>query len=156
MQGYLNDSEATRESLSEDGWLKTGDLGLLDAAGNLHIKGRSKSVIVLSSGENVYPEAIEHTINIFPFVVESLVVERHGLLEAWIYLDYEYIDSETVGQNRTQRHQYIARLLEQMRTTINEQLSKTSRLSRILERREPFVKTATHKIKRYLYSADNI
>lgn len=156
MQGYLNDPEATRDSFTEDGWLKTGDLGLLDAAGNLHIKGRSKSVIVLSNGENVYPEAIEHKINAYPFVVESLVVENRGLLEAWIYPDYEFIDSKTEGQNRTQRHQYISGLLEEMRTALNEQLSTSSRLSRVLERREPFVKTATHKIKRYLYSADTM
>jgi len=156
MQGYLNDPEATRDSFTEDGWLKTGDLGLLDAAGNLHIKGRSKSVIVLSNGENVYPEAIEHKVNAYPFVVESLVVENRGLLEAWVYPDYEFIDSKTEGQNRTQRHQYISGLLEEMRTALNEQLSTSSRLSRVLERREPFVKTATHKIKRYLYSADTM
>lgn len=156
MRGYLNDPEATKETFTEDGWLKTGDLGLIDAAGNLHIKGRSKSVIVLSNGENVYPEAIEHKVNSYPFVVESLVVENRGLLEAWVYPDYEFIDGKTAGQNRTQRHQYIAGLLEEMRTTLNEQLSASSRLSRVLERREPFVKTATHKIKRYLYSADTM
>jgi len=156
MQGYLNDPEATRETLTEDGWLRTGDLGLIDSEGNLHIKGRSKSVIVLSNGENVYPEAIEHKINAYPFVVESLVVENRGMLEAWVYPDYEFIDSKTEGQNRSRRHQYIAGLLEEMRNAVNEQVSASSRLSRILERREPFVKTATHKIKRYLYSADNI
>jgi long-chain acyl-CoA synthetase len=156
MDGYLNDPEATRETFTEDGWLKTGDLGLIDAAGNLHIKGRSKSVIVLSNGENVYPEAIEHKVNAYPFVVESLVVENRGLLEAWVYPDYEFIDGKTIGQNRTQRHQYIAGLLEEMRTTLNHQLSVSSRLSRVLERREPFVKTATHKIKRYLYSSDTM
>nr|WP_321466214.1 AMP-binding protein [uncultured Desulfobulbus sp.] len=156
MRGYLNDPEATREALTEDGWLRTGDLGLIDSFGNLHIKGRSKSVIVLSNGENVYPEAIEHKINAYPFVVESLVVENRGMLEAWVYPDYEFIDSKTAGQNRSQRHQFIAGLLEDVRTTVNEQVSASSRLSRILERREPFVKTATHKIKRYLYSADTI
>jgi long-chain acyl-CoA synthetase len=156
MQGYRNDPEATRETFTEDGWLRTGDLGLIDSVGNLHIKGRSKSVIVLSNGENVYPEAIEHKINAFPFVVESLVVENRGMLEAWVYPDYEFIDSKTAGQSRSQRHQYITGLLEEMRTAVNEQVSASSRLSRILERREPFVKTATHKIKRYLYSADTI
>ncbi|MGD9948521.1 MAG: AMP-binding protein [Desulfobulbus sp.] len=156
MQGYLNDPEATRETLTEDGWLRTGDLGLIDSVGNLHIKGRSKSVIVLSNGENVYPEAIEHKINAYPFVVESLVVENRGMLEAWVYPDYEFIDSKTSGQSRSQRYLYIAGLLEEMRTAVNDQLSASSRLSRVLERREPFVKTATHKIKRYLYSADNI
>nr|WP_320011349.1 AMP-binding protein [uncultured Desulfobulbus sp.] len=156
MQGYLNDPEATKETLTEDGWLRTGDIGLIDREGNLHIKGRSKSVIVLSNGENVFPEAIEHKINAYPFVVESLVVENRGMLEAWVYPDYEFIDSKTEGQSRAQRHQYISGLMEEMRSTVNDQVSASSRLSRILERREPFVKTATHKIKRYLYSADNM
>lgn len=156
MPGYLNDPEATHDSFTVDGWLKTGDLGLFDALGNLCIKGRSKSVIVLSNGENVYPEAIEHKVNAFPFVVESLVVENRGVLEAWVYPDYEFIDSKTTGQNRTQRHQYIAGILEEMRTSLNGQLSLSARLARVQERREPFVKTATHKIKRYLYSADTL
>ncbi len=156
MQGYLNDADATKDSFTEDGWLKTGDLGILDALGNLFIKGRSKSVIVLSNGENIYPEAIEHKVNSFPFVVESLVVENRGMLEAWVYPDYEFIDSKTAGQNRTQRHQFIAGVFEEMRTSVNEQLPPSARLSRILERREPFIKTATHKIKRYLYSADTM
>jgi len=156
MQGYLNDPEATRDSFSADGWLKTGDLGMIDAQGNLLIKGRSKSVIVLSNGENVYPEAIEHKVNSYPFVVESLVVENRGMLEVWVYPDYEFIDGKTAGQNRSQRHHYIASQLEEMRTAVNDQLSPSSRLARVLERREPFVKTATHKIKRYLYSADTM
>lgn len=152
MQGYWNDPEATADTFTEDGWLRTGDMGVIDAYGNLHILGRSKSVIVLASGENIYPEAIEHKLNAYTFVVESLVLENNGLLEAWIYPDYEYIDAETVGQSRQQRHQYITSQLEQMRIEVNEQLPITSRLSRIVERREPFIKTATHKIKRYLYS----
>ncbi|MCL2789807.1 MAG: AMP-binding protein [Desulfobulbus sp.] len=156
MKGYLNDPETTKETLTEDGWLKTGDLGMLDSVGNLYIKGRSKSVIVLSNGENVYPEAIEHRLNAYPFVVESLVVENGGLLEAWVYPDYEFIDGKTAGQSRTQRQRYIVDLFKEIRTTVNGQLSHSSHIARILERREPFVKTATHKIKRYLYSADNM
>ena len=156
MAGYFNDPDATQEAFTEDGWLRTGDLGVLDPSGNLVIKGRSKSVIVLSNGENVYPEAIEHKVNASPFVAESLVVEKGGVLEAWVYPDYEFVDSKTLGQNRTQRHQYIAGALEEMRTSLNEQLAPSARLSKILERREPFIKTATHKIKRYLYSADTL
>jgi len=152
MQGYWNDPEATREAITEDGWLRTGDMGRLDEAGNLLILGRSKSVIVLASGENIYPEAIEHKLNSYPFVVESLVVENNGLLEAWIYPDYEFIDAETTGQSRQQRHKYITTQLEEMRIAVNDTLPTTSKLSRIIERREPFTKTATHKIKRYLYS----
>lgn len=152
MRGYWNDEEATGEVLTDDGWFKTGDLGKLDEFGNVHIVGRSKSVIVLSGGENIYPEAIEHKLNSYPFVVESLVVENNGKLEAWIYPDYEFIDAETVGQSRQQRHTYITGRLEQMRVEVNTRLHPASRLSRVIERREPFIKTATHKIKRYLYS----
>ncbi|MCF6188041.1 MAG: long-chain fatty acid--CoA ligase, partial [Desulfobulbaceae bacterium] len=140
----------------DDGWLKTGDLGFIDDRENLHVRGRSKSVIVLANGENVYPEVIEHKLNRYPLVVESLVTENRGMLEAWVYPDYEFIDEKTSGQSRQQRHIYITSQLEQIRTEVNEQLPSTSRLSRILERREPFIKTATHKIKRYLYTAETM
>jgi long-chain acyl-CoA synthetase len=156
MQGYYNDPDATAEAITPDGWLATGDLGFIDDFGNLHIRGRSKNVIVMSNGENVYPEAIEHKINVNPWVVESLVIENNGRLEAWVYPDYENIDAATVGQGRSQRHAYIEGLLAELRTKINEQVSPAARLSRVLERREPFIKTATHKIKRYLYSGGNM
>ncbi len=156
MLGYWNDPEATSETFTDDGWLKTGDLGMLDTLGNLHIKGRSKSVIVLANGENIYPETIEHKLNRYPQLVESLVLENRGKIEAWVYPDYDYIDGVTAGQSREQRHSYITSQLEQIRKAVNSQLSSASRLSRILERREPFIKTATHKIKRYLYTADSM
>lgn len=151
MQGYYNDQAASEEVL-RDGWLATGDLGFFDDQGNLYIRGRSKNVIVMSNGENVYPEAIEHKMNVHPWVVESLVVERSGQLEAWIYPDYDHIDAVTAGQSRQQRHTFIQGLMDELRKTINEQVSSAARLTRIVERREPFVKTATHKIKRYLYN----
>jgi len=110
----------------------------------------------MANGENVYPEAIEQKLNTFPFVVESLVVENRNMLEAWIYPDYEFIDAQTQGQSRQQRHAYITAELDRIRKDVNEHLGSTSRLSRVLERREPFIKTATHKIKRYLYSADTM
>lgn len=156
MQGYWNDPEATSATFTDDGWLKTGDLGFVDEFENLHVRGRSKSVIVLANGENVYPEVIEHKLNRYPLVTESLVAENRGMLEAWVYPDYELVDEETAGQSRQQRHVYITDQLERIRTEVNAQLSSTSRLSRILERREPFIKTATHKIKRYLYTAETM
>ena len=128
-----------------------GDIGFVDDLGNLHIRGRSKNVIVMANGENVYPEAIEHKMNAYHWVTESLVVENEGKLEAWIYPDYEFIDDQTSDQPKTRRHEYLASLMETMRLEINEQLPKSSRISKIFERREPFIKTATHKIKRYLY-----
>ena len=156
MTGYYNDTEETESVLSSDGWLATGDLGFLDDAGNLHISGRSKNVIVMANGENVYPEAIEHKINTVNWVVESLVIENSGKLEAWIYPDYEFIDDQTAGSSRSDRRAYIENLLGIMRGEMNDQLPKTSRLSKVLERREPFVKTATHKIKRYLYDGQTL
>ncbi|HHB76740.1 MAG TPA: long-chain fatty acid--CoA ligase, partial [Desulfobulbus sp.] len=108
------------------------------------------------NGENIYPETIEHKLNRYPQLVESLVLENRGKIEAWVYPDYDFIDGVTAGQSREQRHTYITSQLEQIRKAVNGQLSSASRLSRILERREPFIKTATHKIKRYLYTADSI
>jgi len=153
MKGYYNDPDATAEVVSADGWLATGDLGLIDEQGNLHIKGRSKNVIVLANGENVYPEAIEHKINAYHWVVESLIVENNGQLNAWLYPDYESIDEVTAGQSRQQRREYLQSLLEKMRKELNSQLPTASRIAEVYERREPFIKTATHKIKRYLYDA---
>jgi long-chain acyl-CoA synthetase len=152
MKGYFNDLEATQAVLTADGWLSTGDLGVFDKEGNLYVRGRSKNVIVLASGENVYPEAIEHKINTFNWVVESLVLENNGQVEAWIYPDYEFIDDQTSGESRLDRRAYIENLLETLRVELNEQLPKSSRLAKVFERREPFIKTATHKIKRYLYN----
>jgi long-chain acyl-CoA synthetase len=151
MRGYYNDEEATAETITADGWLSTGDLGVVDEAGNLHVKGRCKNVIVMSSGENVYPEPIEHKINSYQWVAESLVLENNGRLDAWIYPDYEVIDELTAGQTESQRRVFLHELLETMRHEINTQLAVTSKLAKVFERREPFIKTATHKIKRYLY-----
>jgi long-chain acyl-CoA synthetase len=151
MKGYYNDSEKTKATITEDGWLITGDIGFLDDVGNLHIRGRSKNVIVMANGENVYPEAIEHKMNAYHWVMESLVVENNSKLESWVYPDYEFIDEQTADQPKGKRREYLTTLMEGMRQEINEQLPKTSRISKICERREPFIKTATHKIKRYLY-----
>jgi long-chain acyl-CoA synthetase len=156
MKGYYNDEEATAEAISEDGWLATGDLGYLDEAGNLHIRGRSKNVIVMSNGENVYPEVIEHKISGYNWVVEALVVENNGQIDAWVYPDYELIDEQTADQSRMQRHEFVEKLTEDMRKELNRELPAASRISKIFERREPFIKTATHKIKRYLYDSQSM
>ena len=156
MKGYYNDEDATRDALTDDGWLITGDQGKLDDVGNLYITGRSKNVIVMSNGENVYPETIEHKMNAYSWVVESLVLENHGRLDAWIYPDYELIDEQTADQSRAQRHEYIEACIEDMRQELNAELPKHSRITKIFERREPFIKTATHKIKRYLYDGQSV
>lgn len=151
MKGYYQNPKATRETIDEQGWLNTGDLGYFDRRGNLHIKGRSKNMILMSNGENIYPEAIEDKFNGNVYVVESLVIEDQGQLEARVYLDYDLIESETQGKSEQQRRAYIEETLEKMKSTINPQLPSFSQVSRVIEKKEPFEKTATSKIKRYLY-----
>jgi long-chain acyl-CoA synthetase len=153
MHGYRNNPEATAEVLDSEGWLATGDLGFLDPQGNLVIKGRSKSVIVLSHGENIYPETIEEKINAFQHVVESLVRECNNRLEALIYLDYELIDAETRGKDQPRQLEHIAEILVEIKKQVNRQLPQYAQLYQVSEHREPFTKTATHKIKRYLYTS---
>jgi long-chain acyl-CoA synthetase len=153
MHGYRNNPEATAEVLDSEGWLATGDLGFLDPQGNLVIKGRSKSVIVLSHGENIYPETIEEKINAFQHVVESLVRECNNRLEALIYLDYELIDAETRGRDQARQLEHIAEILVEIKKQVNRQLPQYAQLYQVSEHREPFTKTATHKIKRYLYTS---
>jgi len=154
MQGYYNNPEATAQAIDADGWLATGDLGYLDRANNLFVTGRSKNVIVLAHGENIYPEALEDKINALSHVVESLVVENHGRLEALLYLDYDLIDRETAGQSQPRKRLYIDTLLTEMRQAVNRQLPPYAKIALFAERPEPFIKTATHKIKRYLYQSN--
>lgn len=155
MKGYYNDEQATAAVLSEDGWLATGDLGCIDEEGNLHVHGRVENVIIMD-GTSISPESLEHTMNTYHWVVESLVVESNGKLDGWVYPDYELIDEKTAGQTQSSRHEYIGALLMQMRKEMNEQLPENSRIVGIFERREPFMKTATHKIKRYLYNSQTM
>jgi long-chain acyl-CoA synthetase len=152
MKGYYKNPAMTREVIDDQGWLRTGDLGNFDKFGNLSIRGRCKNIILMSNGENIYPEAIEDKINGCIHVSESLVMENKGLLEAWVYLDYDLIDEETTGESEKQKLEYIEQLLEKLKIAINPQLSAFAKITRFVEHKEPFEKTATHKIKRYLYT----
>jgi long-chain acyl-CoA synthetase len=154
MKGYYRDSERTEEVLSRDGWFHTGDLGSFDKMGYLYINGRMKNVIIGPSGENIYPEAIESVINRSDIALESLTYQNQGQLVARIYLDYEKLDAEfsNLGLTQSQIHEKINQLLEDIRKQVNEQVSSFSRISRVIEQTEPFEKTPTQKIKRYLYT----
>ncbi|MEN8136354.1 MAG: AMP-binding protein [Thermodesulfobacteriota bacterium] len=152
MKGYHNNPEATAETIDAEGWLATGDLGYLDDKNNLFITGRSKSVIVLSHGENIYPETIEEKINSSIYVVESLITESGDKLIASVFPDYEFLDLETAGQTESEKHEYLMTILMNIRKTVNQQLPAYSQIYKIVERQEEFIKTATHKIKRYLYT----
>lgn len=157
MKGYYRDPERTAEVITEDGWFKSGDLGVLDKDGYLYIKGRVKNMIVGPSGENIYPEEIEAYFNEFEYVLESLVYMDKGKLTARVHLNYEELDKHFANENltETQIRERIKALLEDLRIQVNERVSTYSRIHRIIEQREPFEKTPTHKTKRYLYVTDN-
>jgi long-chain acyl-CoA synthetase len=153
MRGYYKDPEKTKEVFTEDGWFKSGDLGIIDDDGYLFIKGRSKNVIIGSNGKNIYPEEIESILNEFPFVMESLVIERKEELIAKIHLNYDQIDEEFKIQklNETQAREIINNIFTDLHVKINERVNTFSRINKIIEQPEPFEKTPTQKIKRFLY-----
>ena len=153
MLGYYKDEEQTKEVI-RDGWFYTGDLGYLDDDGYLFISGRSKNVIIGSGGENIYPEQIEGIINQNEAVLDSLVMEKDSKLVARIHLDYELIDTMFNAHNMPEAEvrEKIADYLEEMRVQVNEKLAAFSKIQKFIEQIEPFVKTPTKKIKRYLYT----
>ena len=153
MLGYYKDEEQTKEVL-QDGWFHTGDLGYLDTDGYLFISGRSKNVIIGSGGENIYPEQIEGIINQNKAVLDSLVMEKDAKLIARIHLDYELIDKMFKANNTAEAEvkQKIEDYLEEMRIEVNGQVASFAKIQKFIEQIEPFVKTPTKKIKRYLYA----
>jgi len=153
MMGYYKDPEKTTEVIDKDGWFNTEDIGYFDEDGYFFMHGRAKNIIVGSSGENIYPEQIESMLNLHPYVADSLVFDNEGVLCARIHLDYEKLD-EMFGvkqKSETKTHAKIDELLEEIRTDVNTKVSAFSRIKKIIEQREPFEKTPTKKIKRYLY-----
>jgi long-chain acyl-CoA synthetase len=157
MKGYYKDPERTAEVMTPDGWFRTGDLGSLDKDGYLYIKGRLKNMIVGPSGENIYPEEIESVINESIEVMESLVYQADGQLTARVHLNYDEMDKEFGGRNlgETQIAQRIREKLEALRLKVNARVTTFSRIKKIIEQPEPFEKTPTNKIKRYLYVSDD-
>ena len=145
MDGYYNNPEASNTVLSPDGWLHTGDLGVLDPDGYLYIKGRSKSLILGPSGQNIYPEEIEDLLNAQPYIAESLVIEREGKLVALVYPD-----AEAMKQNKISR-EALLKIIHETRKQINQQLPAYSQIARIEIHDEEFEKTPKRSIKRFLY-----
>ena len=153
MSGYYKNPDASAEIFLPGGWLKTGDLGFFDTEGYLFIKGRCKNVIIGPSGENIYPEAIEQKILQEPYFQEAVVFEESGRLLVKAYLDYDVLDREFERSklNDAQAGKLTGDILEQARQRINLQLPVFSQIARITEHPEPFEKTPTNKVKRYLY-----
>jgi long-chain acyl-CoA synthetase len=155
MKGYYKEPALTAEIMTPDGWLKTGDLGSFDKHGNLSIKGRVKSMIVRSNGENVYPEDIESVINNFRHVVESLVVEKKGKLVALVHFNQEEIE-QRYQHLKDEVSNYVEQKTDELRHElqlyVNARVNKFSQVQIVISQTDPFHKTATQKIKRFLYT----
>jgi len=155
MKGYYKEPEMTKEVITPDGWFKTGDLGNLDRNNNLYIKGRLKNMIVGASGENIYPEEIESIINNFRFVVDSLVVQQKGKLVALVQINMEELEKkyQILKQDMT-RHveDKVDEVLSELKECVNSQVNKFSQIQKVVLQPVPFQKTATLKIKRFLYT----
>lgn len=155
MKGYYKEPEMTREVLTDDGWFKTGDLGTFDSRMNLYIKGRLKNMIVGASGENIYPEEIESVINNFRFVVESLVIQQKGKLVAYVHLNMEELEKKYQDLKDDMTRQYEEKkeeLLLELQEYVNSHVSKFCQINKVVLQPVPFQKTATMKIKRFLYT----
>lgn len=156
MLGYYKEPQITKETFTEDGWLKTGDLGYFDKDGNLFIKGRMKNMIVGASGENIYPEEIESVINRMEYVLESLVVQQKGRLVALVHLNKEELEkkyNDLKVETVTYLNDKADEILKEIQNKVNEELNKFSQIQRIVWQSDPFEKTPTQKIKRFLYYA---
>lgn len=145
MLGYYKNEEATREALDKDGWYHTGDLGLMDAEGNVFIKGRSKNMLLGSNGQNIYPEEIEDKLNSMTMVTESVVIQDGDKLIGLVFPDFE--EAKNLGLNNDD----IANLMEQNRLQLNDILPAYCKLSSIEIHAEEFEKTPKKSIKRFKY-----
>ena len=143
--GYYKNEEATRESFTEDGWFRTGDMGILDRDGYLFLRGRSKCMVLGPSGQNIYPEELEATINNFNYVVDSLVIEDDGGLTALIYPDWHQGELDGFG-----RQEFMDRLMALL-PEINKELPNYANIKKIELMPEDFERTPKKSIKRYLY-----
>ena len=154
MKGYFNEPQMTAEVLTPDGWFRTGDLGTMDKNNFLSIKGRLKNMIVSSSGENIYPEEIESVINDFSHVIESLVVQQKGKLVAMVHINIEELQAKYHSMKKEyseKAEQMIDEYLEEVRRYVNSKVNKFSQVQLVVYQPVPFQKTATLKIKRFLY-----
>ncbi len=142
MSGYYKNEEATAAAFTADGWMRTGDLGLLDTKGNIFIKGRSKNMILSASGQNIYPEEIEAVVNNQPYVVESVVVDRGPRLVALIFMDADKAKSEGID---------LEAYKQTIMTEVNRSMPAYSKLNAVEYMDQPFEKTPKMSIKRFMY-----
>lgn len=146
MTGYYKNNEATTSAIDRNGWLHTGDLGIIDKEGYIYIKGRSKNMILGASGQNIYPEEIEAKLNNMPYVQESIVIEQQGNLHALIVPDQEIIQSENISREKLEEE------MQHNQKHLNHQLPSYMAISKIILYDKEFEKTPKKSIKRYLYT----
>ncbi len=146
-QGYYKNPEANAQLFTEDGWMHTGDLGTMDRHDNLFIRGRSKTMILSSNGQNIYPEEIETKINNFSLIAESLVVRRAERLVALIVPDQEAAQRDGLSEEEMWQR------IEGFRSHLNDQVASYEKITRFIHQEEPFVKTPKRSIKRFLYES---
>ncbi|NDV65890.1 AMP-binding protein [Bacteroides sp. 224] len=145
MLGYYKNEEATAEVMDKDGWLHTGDLGIIDAEGNVTIKGRNKNLLLGASGQNIYPEEIEDKLNNMPYVSESIIVQQNDKLVGLVYPDFD--DAFANGF----KAEDMERVMEENRIALNQTLPAYSQISKMKVYPEEFEKTPKKSIKRFLY-----
>ena len=163
MLGYFKNSEATKEVFTDDGWFRTGDLGEFDKDGWLYIKGRLKNMIVGPGGENIYPEDIETVLNSHVYIADSIVTEQEGRLVALVHFNRDEIEAMVDNWREeweTKKEAWEAKteqLKKEIMDFVNAKVNRFSRISEVVEEKDDFAKTPTHKIKRFLYnrSKDN-
>ena len=142
MSGYYKNEEATAAAFTADGWMRTGDLGLIDKKGNIFIKGRSKNMILSANGQNIYPEEIEAVVNNQPYAIESVVVSRGARLVALVYMDAEKAKSEGID---LEAHKAV------LMADVNREMPAYSKLNLVEYVDQPFEKTPKMSIKRFMY-----
>ena len=148
MMGYYKNEEATAQSFTEDGWLRTGDLGTMDEDGFIYIKGRCKTMLLGPSGQNIYPEEIEAKINNMPYVLESLVLQKDDTrLVALVCPDLEAVDADKLSQEQ------LEAVMEENRKLVNAELAAYEQINVMKLYPHEFEKTPKKSIKRFLYEA---
>lgn len=148
MLGYYKNEKATREIIDENGWMHTGDLGVMDSEGNIFIKGRSKSMLLGPSGKNIFPEEIEAMINNMVYIGESLVISEENKLVALIYPDYEMMKADNISEEQ------LMTILDETRKSVNERLPEFMAIHKFRIHPEEFAKTPKRSIKRFLYTKE--
>ena len=149
MLGYYKNEEATKQTIDENGWYHTGDLGTMDGDGNVFIKGRSKNMLLGASGQNIYPEEIEDKLNSLALVAESVVVQKGDKLIALVHPDYDEAQTLNLGDNE------LTDVMEQNRQELNSMIPAYSKVSEIRIHEEEFEKTPKKSIKRFLYTIND-